>query len=319
VVAVRKLSAFAFLALAVAALTLPTLAPPARAQPYRVYLICVGEAGDSWINKEAFASFLSSNLKSIGISHEVVRKIDDWEKLVDQAPENAVVVNCHGEVMPIPTKYGDNFTAFYLHLARNVREKGWVLVFPIGLTTWLIGNEKTVGYTNVVDGPSFSAFISAMELPPSDPWCGQSAQISDLGKRVAAVLGLSANVPDTVSTPRALAVNGSSPLWYFYKVPESAKTWGGAPYYSMAAWKVGKGLVVWGGLSSGEEVRKAAITAAAVAYILDPTVAQRTPPPPPLITPQQAYAYAIIGMTAAVIAVLALVIVRGRAPKTQAG
>ena len=91
---------------------------------------------------------------------------------------------------------------------------------------------------------------------------------------------------------RAIATN-ATPLWYFYKVPESAKTWDGLPYYSMAAWKVGKGMLVWGGMSGGDEMRKTAITAAVVAYILDPTLAEKTPPPPPLITPEKAYMYVI--------------------------
>jgi len=299
-------------ALALLALALLTLAPAVYAQPYKVYLLYVAEAGDSWVSKDAFASFLTTHLKKAGVSFEVIKSIDDWEKLVDQAPENLVIVNCHGEVMPIPTKYGDNYTLFYQDLARNVREKGWILVLPIGLTTWLIGNEKTVGYTNVVDGPSVSAFRRSLGLPPINPWCDQNAQISDLGKRVAAVLGLDA--PEVVGAARAIATN-ATPLWYFYKVPESAKTWDGLPYYSMAAWKVGKGMLVWGGMSGGDEMRKTAITAAVVAYILDPTLAEKTPPPPPLITPEKAYMYVIAAAVVVLLAVLVVVLVKGRAPK----
>jgi hypothetical protein len=310
VVAVRKLPALALLALAALA-----LAPTARAQPYKVYLLYVAEAGDSWVSKDAFASFLATHLKKAGVSFEVIKSIDDWEKLVDQAPENLIIVNCHGEVMPIPTKYGDNYTLFYQDLARNVREKGWILVLPIGLTTWLIGNEKTVGYTNVVDGPSVSAFRRALGLPPINPWCDQNAKISDLGKRVAAVLGI--EIPETVGAARAIATN-VTPLWYFYKVPEEAKTWEGRPFYSMAAYKVGKGMLVWGGMSGGDELRKTAITAVVVAYILDPTLAEKTPPPPPPITPQQVYMYVIAAAVVVLLIVLAVVLVKGKAPKAAA-
>lgn len=299
-------------ALALLALTALAAVPAAYAQPYKVYLLYVAEAGDSWVSKDAFASFLTTHLKQAGVSFEVIKSIDDWGKLVDQAPENLIVVNCHGEVMPIPTKYGDNYTLFYQDLARNVREKGWILVLPIGLTTWLIGNEKTVGYKVEVDGPSLREFRISLGLPPINPWCDQSAQISDLGRRVAGVLGL--DVPEVVGAARAIATN-ATPLWYFYKVPEAAKTWDGIPFYSMAAWKVGKGMLVWGGMSGGEEMRKTAITAAVVAYILDPTLAEKTPPPPPLITPERIYMYAIAAAVVVLLIVLALVLVKGRAPK----
>lgn len=288
----------------------------ALAQPYRVYLLYVDEAGDSWVSKDLFASYLSTHLKSAGISFEAVRKIDDWGRLIEQAPENIIVVNCHGEVVPIPTKYGDNYTAFYLDLAKNLREKGWVLIVPIGLTAWLIGNEKTVGYTVVVGGPSVSAFRRAMGLPPINPWSDATAEASDLGYRIPAVLGLPA--PERVGAARAIATN-ATPVWYFYKVPEGVKSWDGLPFYAMAAWRVGRGLLVWGGLSAGEENRKAAITAAAVAYILDPTLAERTPPPPPLFTPEKIYMYTIIAVMLVLLAVLAVIFVKwARAPKPAA-
>lgn len=287
---------------------------PSLAQAMKVYLLYVQEAGDSWVSKDLFASYISTHLKSLGISFEVIKSINDWERLVDQAPESIVVVNCHGEVMPIPTKYGDNYTAFYLDLARNLREKGWVLVVPIGLTTWLIGNEKTVGYTNTVDGPSVSAFRRSMGLPPINPWCDATARVSDLGRKVMAVtmptLGLA--VPETVGAARAFATN-MTPVWFFYKVPEDVKSWDGLPFYAMAAWKVGKGLLIWGGLSGGEEAKKAAITASIVAYVIDPTVAERPPPPPPLFTPEMIYTIVIAVAILILLGVLVVVLLKGRA------
>ncbi|MEM0023922.1 MAG: hypothetical protein QXJ38_03345 [Thermofilaceae archaeon] len=288
------------------------------AQAMKVYLLYVQEAGDSWVSKDLFASYISTHLKSLGVGFEVVKSIDDWERLVDQAPENIVVVNCHGEVMPIPTKYGDNYTAFYLDLARNLREKGWVLVVPIGLTTWLIGNEKTVGYTNTVDGPSVSAFRRAVGLPPINPWCDATASVSDLGRKVMAVTmpSLGMAVPETIGAARAFATN-ATPAWFFYKVPEDVKSWDGLPFYAMAAWKVGKGLLVWGGLSGGEEAKKAAITASVVAYILDPTIVERPPPPPPLFTPETVYMAVIAIAILILLGVLGVILIKARAKPAQ--
>ncbi len=299
-------------------LVLALLAPAVLAQPYKVYVVAVSEAGDSWVSRDAFASFLASYLKQAGIQFTTITKMADWQRLMEDAPSNVLVIFAHGEVIPIPDKYGSNYTAYYQDLAALVRDKGWVLVAPIGLFTWLIGNERTVGYTNAVDGPSVSAFCRALSLPPINPWCDQSAQASELAQRVSAVLGIS--IPSTVGAARAIAVAPpAEPLWYLYKVPESVKTANfdnvTRPFYAMAAWKVGKGMLVWGGMSGGEESRKAAITAVAVAYILDPTLAQKQPPPPPLITPEKVYMYALIGAVIVAVALVPVIILKGRAKK----
>ncbi|RLE84146.1 MAG: hypothetical protein DRJ67_11040 [Thermoprotei archaeon] len=256
-----------------------------------------------------------SYFKQAGIEYKAITKMEDWQKLIEEGPENAVVVFMHGEVMPIPTKYGEDYEAFYRDLARLVKDRGWILVAPVGLFTWVIGNSETVGYTKEVDGASVSAFREALGLPPINPWCDANAQISELGDTVSRVLGI--EIPSSVDAARAIAVGGDmEPLWYFYKVPENVKTaeFDGVkkPFYAVAAWKAGKGVLVWGGLGGGDEMKKAAITTVVVAYILDPTLAEKTPPPPPPITPEKVYTYALIVFVVLMLAALIVVIIKGR-------
>ena len=89
-------------------LVLALAACSAVAQP-RVYVLCVGEAGQGWVDKYAFTRAFTYELSAVNETWEVVviEDVEDWGRLVEEAPEGVVVVNGHGEVMPLPASYAD--------------------------------------------------------------------------------------------------------------------------------------------------------------------------------------------------------------------
>ena len=45
-------------------------------------------------------------------------------RLVGEGVEGAILVNAHGELIPIPSEYSGDWQAFHSKLAELVREKG---------------------------------------------------------------------------------------------------------------------------------------------------------------------------------------------------
>ena len=151
------------------------------AQERKIYVLCAAEAGDSWVNKGEMRDAVVGYLKALGLEHEVIESVDEWGALIEEAPEGIIVINCHGELIPIPTSYGGDYESFYKDLARLIKDRGWIFVQIVGFGSFLIGNTKTVGASQVVDDSGASVFFSALGLSyhqsgvPDlvNPWCDQ--------------------------------------------------------------------------------------------------------------------------------------------------
>ena len=278
------------------------------AQKRKIYVLCAAEAGESWVNKGEYQDVVVGYLKALGLEYELIDSVDKWGALIKEAPEGIIVINCHGELIPIPTSYGDDHVSFYKDLAELIKDKGWIFITMTGYGSYLIGNSKTVGMTVIVDDSGASVFFSALGLSyhqpgaPDliNPWCDQRAKLSgSLGKNVSSAIGMS--IPETVDAPRALAVavdqlpEHVKVLWYWYKVPESAKMWQGYPYLAVVAFKIGKGMLVWGGLGGGSIGAKMAVLA--TAYILNPELATMKVRVP-LLTRRYIFVYSLVAVGA---------------------
>lgn len=264
-------------------LVLALAAAAAAGQP-RVHILCVGEAGQGWIDKLAFTRALTYELRAINDTWEatVIEDMMDWERLVEEAPEGVIVVNGHGEVIPLPPKYADKPCEFLRLLACLIRDRGWVYVNPVGYAFWGIGNAEVegLGMYKPLEEEGLACFASELGLaatawpPTREEEC--LARPTELGSRVFEALGY--DVPAPLPLPRPLRLVGAEgdvePLWSLLKVDVGNET-----YYGFAAYRVGRGCLLWGGLHGGVSDQVAAqLTAAMLAYLLDPSVVNRPPP-----------------------------------------
>jgi len=309
----KRVSLLLVLALIVATIISPRLVF-AQEQEKMIYVLAVKEAGANWVDKNEMKDAVTGCLKAIGLKYELISSIDDWEALIKEAPENVIIVNCHGELMPIPTSYGDDYVSFYKDLAKLVREKGWIIVQMVGYGFYYIGNSKveTVGSRLTVDDTGGSVFFTAIGLsygqPDTpdlvNPWCdAEAVLVSDVARNISRVVGI--RLPETVWCARGLAIAVDqlaelSPdtkiLWYWYETKN--KTWQGYPYLAIVALKVGKGIVVWGGLGGGESEK---YTALVTAYLVKPELATMKVRVP-FMMKRYIFTYSLIALGAAIAA-----------------
>ncbi|RLF15517.1 MAG: hypothetical protein DRJ66_04265 [Thermoprotei archaeon] len=270
------------------------------AQEKKIYVLCVREAGESWVDKNEMRSSVVGYLKALGLKCEVIESVDEWEALIKEAPEGVIIINCHGEVIPIPTSYGDDYESFYNDLAELIKNKGWIFVQMVGFGFCMVGNTKTVGESYGVEEEAIFRALGLEGLV--DPWYTGTAELSGtLGKNVSKAIGVS--IPETVAVDTAIAIavdqlpEHVKVLWYWYKVPESEETWQGYPYLGVVALKIGKGILVWGGLVEMAGAGYGKMAALVTAYILNPKLAAMKVKLP-LLTRKYIFIYSLVAVGA---------------------
>ena len=267
----------------ITAFTCLLLLPVALAQPMKVYLLCVEEADSMWTEKGQFASSFKRLLSELdlNIDVEVVRSVGDWGRLVGEGVEGVILVNAHGELVPIPSEYGGDWKAFYSKLAELVREKGWVVVNVAGYGFYYIGNIEVeeVGVRRTIGDVGLTYFAGELGFTAT-AWPLQGAstgEVTDFGSKVFEALGL--EIPDRIQVLRPIRAD-IMPEWWFYEVRSENLT-----AYACAAYKAGRGFLLWSGLSWQDADLQVKTAVAMIALLLDPELPMRPPKPKPLLTP----------------------------------
>jgi hypothetical protein len=292
------------------ALLLTLTASAASAKP-KIYVLAVKESQASWTTPDYITArmqqFLKSAADDLGLSFdvEVVDSIEKWEKLMNDPPLNAVVINAHGEAIPVPPKYGTDWQSFYRDLAMNIVYKGWVFVNPIGYGFYYVNYNYTRRPDGGWDWVYYTVGASGLDVLGgwlgivATAWpqaAGGSPKLTDLGKHVFGVLGY--DMPETANAPRPITTNVPA-SWYFYVLQA-----GNATAYACVAFNIGKGALLWGGWASSPMDDQARVAVAMALYHLFPSEIQAAQPKAKGLRPEQLL---IIGW-GAVAAALALVL-----------
>jgi len=96
------------------------------------YLICVEGVRGSWVDPPTFYQGCVDVLSQAGdAALTKISTLSDLDSLVRNPPEGAVVINCHGELIPRPTTWA-NWQSYYLAIAENVKAKGWIFATADG-------------------------------------------------------------------------------------------------------------------------------------------------------------------------------------------
>lgn len=265
----------------------------ASAQP-TIYILKVSESEGSWTVPELLAvrlqDYLQTAASDLGLSFnvEVVDSIEEWERLVSEAPPNAVIINAHGELVPVPPKYGTDWQSFYRDLAMNIMYKGWVFVNPIGYGFFYVTYnytrrpDGTWEWTRLEVGPAGLDTLGGWLGIVATAWpeaAGGTPTLTELGDHVFSVLGYS--MPETANAPRPVTTNVPA-SWYFYVLEA-----GNATAYACAAFGVGKGALLWGGWASSPVEDQARIAVAMTLYHLFPSEIEIAQPKPKGLKPEQ--------------------------------
>ncbi|MEM1829677.1 MAG: hypothetical protein QXV79_03455 [Thermofilaceae archaeon] len=281
------------------------------AQP-TIYILNVRESQGWWSTPELLTTRIMDLLDTarrdltIDFRVEVIDSIERWEDLLTAAPPNAVIVNAHGELVPVPPGYGVDWQTFYRDLAMNIIYKGWVWVNPIGYGFYYV----TYNYTRTERGWEWSTLtVGPAGLDTLGGWLGIVATawpeaaggtptLTDLGRHVFDVLGY--NLPDTPNAPRPITTNVPA-SWYFYSLERENVT-----AYSCVTFQIGKGALLWGGWASSPTDQQAMVAVAMTLYYLFPAEIEAAQPKPKGLSPEQV----ILISWGVVVAVMVLLLVR---------
>lgn len=116
-----------------------------------IYVLNIRESPGMWTTPSFVTTQLVSELNKYGFKFEIIDEISKFDKLLLEQPRGIVVINTHGELVPISRRYVRNETPEYLRLLRDIREavgeSGWIWVNIAGYPFYYVGNRmyKWVG------------------------------------------------------------------------------------------------------------------------------------------------------------------------------
>lgn len=229
-----------------------------------VYIIAVKECSYSYwggYTPDQFAgltrSLLESEARNLGVELTVIEvlSIEDWDRLMKDAPANAIIVNAHTSYVPVPPSYGLDWRSFVEDLATNIVKKGWIWVQPAGYGFYYFYYNFTLterGWffnTSTAGDAGLQALTANLGFTLSVPGgsiipIGATIELTDVGKEVFRALGY--DMPDRMSIEgRYPVISDVAPEWYFYAYK------GDFTAIACAAFRAGNGAIIWGGLGPG--------------------------------------------------------------------
>ncbi|RLE84144.1 MAG: hypothetical protein DRJ67_11030, partial [Thermoprotei archaeon] len=276
--------------MAIVLLTL--LAVSALAQP-TVYILKVEESQGSWATPDLLAVrieyFLEQVADDLGLplKVKVIGNIEEWERLVEEAPPGVVIINAHGELVPVPPKYGMDWQSFYRDLATLIVDKGWVFINPIGYGFFYVTYNYTKGpegewkWDLLTVGEAGLDVISGCLGFVATAWPPEigTPEITDTGRHVFAVLGF--ELPEQANAPRPISTDLPA-SWCFYALELENIT-----VYACVEFEIGRGALIWGGWADSPADQQAQIAAALALYHLYRLEMDTMEPKPRGLPPKQ--------------------------------
>jgi len=105
----------------------------------RVYVIDLSSVGipGHWAEPSLIRAYFEK--------YAFVELINTWDKLdrlIRNSPSKAVVVNAHGELVPMPATWS-NWKEYFIEIGRNMRNRGWIWVSTKGYPFYYVYTEAT--------------------------------------------------------------------------------------------------------------------------------------------------------------------------------
>jgi serine/threonine protein kinase len=178
------------------------------------YVIAIpGVAFSMVASPQAVASEITSVAYGKGLTVQVVSSYDQLDSLVRDPPSNVIVINAHGETVPMPASWGTSWQTYYDRLASDVSNQGWTFVSIAGYPLyWTISpiqpNPPAPGEAGL------RRFLTGVGGQGTTAWAATTSTLTSAGSQAASYYGLS--FPSTQSFARAVDWQGVTPIVTFY-------------------------------------------------------------------------------------------------------
>ena len=170
------------------------------------YLICVDGVSGHWVDAPTFYQGCIDVLSQAGDATVTkISTLSDLDSLVRNPPEGAVVINCHGELIPRPDTWA-NWQSYFLAIAENVKTKGWIFATAVGYPLFYTQLEG-------IGSAGLNTFLSSVGAS-ADAWGNTAHAPTTEGTEALSKFGVTAANP--LSGVRTVAWYGIAPSYRFY-------------------------------------------------------------------------------------------------------
>ncbi len=220
-----------------------------------VYLINITNIPGSWGNP----ILISRALEGKAII-KIIDNLNDLDTLIRNPPNDAIIINCHDEVTPIPPSWNNDWTSYFRTIGKNIRDHGWIWVSIMGYPFYYINDGTTkiaIGENGI--GAVLSVYGGSATFW-SDSYNVVTANATDTAIDAEKATGI--NLPSQlVDAPRqSIFVSGIIPSFIFYENITGDKV-----FYASASYRLGRGYIIINGLGGGEPAEVIANISAATA------------------------------------------------------
>lgn len=215
-------------------------------KPIKLYIINIEDAPSHWVD----ASLVESKAKELLGEDNVVTitTMDQLSDLILNPPDYAIIINTHGEAVPIIDDYIDPsnnplWEDYYDKIKDNIANKGWVWVSCVGYSFYYVVSDINRGW-DLDGGKKFRVGPPGVKrfLPSASQWnTGDAYKVSEWMDELETIFDVS--LPEPIYASRA--VSGEDPEIKFYEIT------GGK--HAAAAYRIGNGFLVINGWPPGGE------------------------------------------------------------------
>lgn len=132
-----------------------------------VYVINIRNVGSSFVHSKGnLQKAVNSIARQKGLASNRISSYAQMRAILRNPPKNAIVVNSHGQIMPVPR--GRKWRNFYNDLGKAVQNYGWIFVNIGGYPFWYSRQGHPIG----PDG--LNAFLSPVHISAD---CMNPAQV----------------------------------------------------------------------------------------------------------------------------------------------
>jgi len=201
-----------------------------------VHAICIEGVSHSWINNpENVFSEVSQIANESGFSVTPINDLEALDDLIRTPQNNIIIVNCHGETMPIPRSWQNNWQGYLQRISENVRSYGWFFVSVTGIPFFYCSPSEPnqdIGFQGL------NTFLLGTNIRFDPRGYVTLVELSRFGKYSSKKY--ERNVPDTILCSRALRFDQTTSITRTF--------YSSGPYFGVCAIEVGKGFLIHNGL-----------------------------------------------------------------------
>ena len=208
-----------------------------------VYVIDIANIRSEWIGNPSNVRQAIQELvtpKGYKVNH--ISSLEELDTLVRNPPDNIVLINAHGEVVPLPKSWKGNWQDYFVALGNNVKDHGWVFVsitgYPFFYYAHDMARHEVTGSLGFMGENGLNYFLSVVDANAN---CRAPAivKITEQGLKAGQNVGL--DLPLEFGASRCAMWRNVKPAKIFY---ESGALCGAS------AIPIGKGFFVQNGIGS---------------------------------------------------------------------